>query len=132
MPLEPRDSADPREWLRRDRSNLARARAGRATHEVLYEDLCFDAQQAAEKSIKGVLIRNGIPFPKTHVIDALLTQAELGGVVVPDDMRESVVLTDYATFARYPGPGEDVTQDEYERAVKLAEGVVAWAETLVS
>lgn len=41
-----RDPEDPREWIGRARSNLARAAAGRPTPEVLYEDLAFDAQQA--------------------------------------------------------------------------------------
>jgi len=42
-------------WLRHSRSNLARAESGRMTPEILYEDLCFDAQQAAEKALKDVL-----------------------------------------------------------------------------
>lgn len=49
MPPEYRDPTDPAEWLRRARSNLARARADRGLPEVLYEDLCFDTQQAVEK-----------------------------------------------------------------------------------
>jgi HEPN domain-containing protein len=64
MPPEPRNPLDPREWLRRARSNLARARAGMITSEVLYEDACFDAQQAAEKAIKAVLVKGQIPFPQ--------------------------------------------------------------------
>ena len=52
---EPCDKAlDPREWLRRARSNLERA-AVRTPHSCL-EDLCFNAQQAAEKALKGVLV----------------------------------------------------------------------------
>lgn len=45
---------DPRTWLLHARSdlNLASSRFP----EVLYEQLCFHAQQAAEKSIKAVLI----------------------------------------------------------------------------
>jgi HEPN domain-containing protein len=42
---------DPREWLNRARSNLRRA-AVRA-EGVYLEDLCYDAQQAAEKAIKA-------------------------------------------------------------------------------
>lgn len=42
---------DPREWLNRARSNLAKAKGAYAIHEVYLEDLCFDAQQAAEKAI---------------------------------------------------------------------------------
>ena len=39
---------DPREWLNRARSNLARAKT--RTDDAYWEDLCFDAQQAAEKA----------------------------------------------------------------------------------
>jgi HEPN domain-containing protein len=39
------------EWLRRARSNIARAKIGRISEDVLYEDLCFDCQQAVEKSL---------------------------------------------------------------------------------
>jgi len=45
---------DPREWLNRARSNLALAKAKRKG--VYLEALCFDAQQAAEKAIKALLI----------------------------------------------------------------------------
>jgi HEPN domain-containing protein len=41
---------DPREWLNRARSNLALAKSD--TAGAFLEDLCFDAQQAAEKPSK--------------------------------------------------------------------------------
>jgi hypothetical protein len=68
MSLEPRDPTNPLEWLRRARSNLARARAGIPAPEVLHEDLTFDAQQAAEKAIKAVLVAKDVEFPKTHAL----------------------------------------------------------------
>ena len=40
---------DPREWLNRARSNLARAKV--SVSGAYLEDLCFDAQQASEKAI---------------------------------------------------------------------------------
>jgi hypothetical protein len=46
---------DPREWLNRARSSLAKAAAADIP-EVYREDLCFDAQQAAEKALKAVLL----------------------------------------------------------------------------
>ena len=49
---------DPREWLNRARSNLARAKA--QIPDVYLEDLCFDAQQAAEKAIEDLLIKWGV------------------------------------------------------------------------
>ena len=42
---------DPREWMNRARSNLVLAKS-RILGAYL-EDLCFAAQQAAEKAIKG-------------------------------------------------------------------------------
>ena len=45
MPPEGPSPEDPREWLRRARSNLARASQGQTTPDVLFEDTCFDAQQ---------------------------------------------------------------------------------------
>lgn len=54
------------EWLRRAHSNLERARAGKTSDEVLYEDLCFDCQQAVEKSIKALLVQLDVEFEKIH------------------------------------------------------------------
>jgi HEPN domain-containing protein len=61
---------DPREWLNRARSNLALAKAKRKG--VYLEDLCFDAQQAAEKAIKAVLIKVDVDFPYAHDLAELL------------------------------------------------------------
>jgi len=49
---------DPREWLNRARGNLARAKS--QIPEAFLEDLCFDAQQAAEKAIKAIFIGRGV------------------------------------------------------------------------
>jgi HEPN domain-containing protein len=125
-----RDPTDPQEWLRRARSNLARANSGRSSSEVLYEDLAFDAQQAAEKAIKAVLVHVGVMFPRTHALVLLFDLIESGGCVVPLDVREAARLTVYAVEARYPG-GEDVTEQEYAAAVEIAKRVVRWAEELL-
>ncbi len=53
---------DPREWINRARSNFARARS--RIPEAYLEDLCFDAQQAAEKAIKAVMMMHGV---ESHV-----------------------------------------------------------------
>ena len=132
MPPEHRDPTDPKEWLRRARSNLARAKADRDLAEVLYEDLCFDAQQAAEKAVKAILVKQQISFPKTHDIIDLLTLLQEGGVDTPGEIRQAGILTEYAVDARYPGLSEDVTEQEYLEAVELAERIFRWAETLLS
>ena len=39
---------------------------------ALLEDLCFEAQQAAEKAIKAVFVHRGESFPYIHDLDELL------------------------------------------------------------
>ena len=65
---------DPREWMNRARSNLAMAK--NRVPQAYLEDLCFEAQQAAEKEIKAVMIARGIDFPYTHNLARLLTILE--------------------------------------------------------
>ena len=98
---------------------------------VYLEDLCFDAQQAAEKAVKAVLLRLAVHFPYIHDLIALLTLVEQHGVSVPEPVREAGRLTRFAVVTRYPGITEPVTQEEYERAVAIAATVLDWAEELV-
>lgn len=119
------------EWLKRARSNLERARAEKISDEILYEDLCFDAQQAVEKSLKALLVRLDKPFPKTHSIGMLLKLVEETGVEIPDDINRSKILTDYAVDTRYPGMYEPVSEGEYKEALKLAVGVFEWAGKII-
>lgn len=132
MPREPRDPADPEEWLRRARSSLARAKASGSIPDTVLEDFCFDAQQAVEKAIKAVLVSRNAGFPKTHSIADLLSLIEATGLKVPPDILESASLTAYAVEARYPGVFEEVTEMDAAEAVRLAERVFLWAEALVA
>jgi len=56
MPLKSDSSipGSPEEWLMRAKSNLALARADKP-EGVFWEDMCYNAQQAAEKAVKAVL-----------------------------------------------------------------------------
>ena len=119
------------EWLKRARSNLERARAKKTSDEILYEDLCFDAQQAVEKSLKALLVRLDKPFPKTHSIGMLLKLIEETGVEIPGDINRSKILTDYAVDTRYPGMYEPVSEEEYNEALKLAVAVFEWAGKII-
>jgi HEPN domain-containing protein len=123
MPPERRPPDDPREWLNRARSNLVRARA--ILPCVYLEDLCFDAQQAAEKAIKAVLIARGVDYPFDHDLGRLLT---LLNQQIPPDIADAARLTRFAAVTRYPGVIEPVTAEEHQLAVAIAETVVRWAE----
>lgn len=127
MPPEDSPLGEARVWLRRAQGNLARARQPKPA-EAFWEDLCFDAQQAAEKALKAVLILKGQDFPKTHNVGTLVSLLEGAGETVPDELRKASRLTNYATVCRYPGDAEPVTEDQFREAVTLAEAVVRWAE----
>ena len=119
-------SDDPREWLNRARSNLARARDRAA--EVYLEDPCFDPQQAAEKAIKAVMINRGIDFPYIQDIARLLRLLEADGQTIPEHVERAAGLTPYATVLRYAGIEQPVSTGALAEAVETAEGVVRWAE----
>ena len=97
-------------------------------YEIYLEDLCFQAQQAAEKAIKAVLIDRGIEFPHVHDLSRLVSILELSGEAIPEEVRQAGDLTDYATTTRYPGVAEPVTEEEYAAAVGAARAVVQWAD----
>ena len=117
---------DPREWMNRARSSLAIAK--NRVPQAYLEDLCFEAQQAAEKSIKAVMIARNIEFPYVHDLDRLLSLLEDEGEVIPASIRQASKLTKYATVTRYPGDMGPVTAQEYAEATAIAEAVVRWAE----
>lgn len=123
--------SNPQEWLRRARSNLQLAERGSRVKGVLLEDLCFNAQQAAEKAFKAVCLHRNIDFPKTHSLVRLIDLLEADGLPLPDEIKAADILTQYAVQARYPGWDEDVTPDEYQEALKLAARVLFWAEKTI-
>lgn len=127
MPPSVADPKDPRAWLRRAKSNLALASIEPADPAILYEDLCFDAQQAAEKAIKAVLVARKRDFPKIHDVGRLLDLLSQAGVTVPDDVRQARRLTSYAVTGRYADALEAASEAEWREAVAVAGRVVKWA-----
>ena len=127
-----KDPSDPREWLRRARSNLAIASGSPASPEIVYDDLCFEAQQAAEKAVKAVMVAGRQDFPKSHNIGELLDLVEGAGMPPPADVSEARRLSRYAAGGRYPRFGEDASPEEWRRAVALAERMLRWAESVIA
>jgi HEPN domain-containing protein len=105
---------------------------GRGRDDILPAQICFHAQQAAEKALKAVLLAGTLGFPLSHDIQELLTIANQGGLAVPSEVAEAVVLTPFAVEARYPGYAEEITLVEVDAAIRTAEVVVGWATTMVT
>ena len=132
MPHDPRAVEAARAWLGRARSNLALSKQEKPS-EAVWEDLCFNAQQAAEKALKSILTLRAIDFPKTHDIEELLDLLDKSGQSIPESLRKGDRLTQYAVELRYPFPetGEEVSEEDYRVAVAIAQEIVEWAEKVV-
>jgi HEPN domain-containing protein len=125
--MSPRLFETASEWLRRAHSNYARTQLPR-TDEIYLEDLCFDAQQTAEKALKAIFVLHGKRFPHTHDLAELLSELEGFVEEIPQTVRESVQLNDYAILTRYPGWGPRVTEEEFKQAVDQAHAVLEFAD----
>ena len=77
---------------------------GKSTPDIVYEDLCFDCEQAAEKALKGLLILKGIVPPQTHSLALLIEELEKHDYSVPDEVKTAVSLTHYAVSTGIPDP----------------------------
>ena len=129
MPPERRPADNAGEWLNRAESDLKLAEA--CPEGVYLEDLCFHAQQAAEKAMKAVFVHKGWPFPYVHDLSALVTGLMNCGLAVPDAIKQCVTLTEFAVENRYPGWDAPITEDEYNDSLGKARTVVHWARGIV-
>jgi HEPN domain-containing protein len=129
MQPDAQDANAPSRWMDNARADLALAQIS-LPKGVQYEQLCFHAQQAAEKSLKAVLLKCKVDFPLTHNLQALLNLLQ-GCVQIPIELRNVVDLNPYAVVTRYPGETEPVTKDDYLDAVRLATLAVRWAESII-
>jgi HEPN domain-containing protein len=126
LPHDRQGAASPQEWLKHASSDLKMARLA-MNSDILPEQICFHAQQAAEKSLKAVLLHIGADFPFTHDIGELIEIAQRAGVVVPAELLELDALTPYAVQARHPGFWGEITDSDLAEAIEMAQKVVNWA-----
>ncbi len=116
----------PQEWLRHAESDLLLAKLGADNEDVLTAQVCFHAQQAIEKALKGLLIQRGLRFPPVHDLEQLLEIAQRAKIDLPDWAEELLDVTPYAVETRYPGYWDDILPAERDRALELATMTLAW------
>jgi HEPN domain-containing protein len=116
-------------WLQRARSDLQIGRVALRAKGVLPADVCFHAQQCAEKALKALLLHRETAFPKTHTIEVLLDLLKASGLTIPEGVDEAFELSDYAVQTRYPGEWEPITKADAQHALERAALVLAWVES---
>lgn len=111
-----------RHWLRFAREDLEAAEAMLVEDRFIPRHVCWLAQQAAEKALKGALTSEQIAFPFRHDLDALRNLLPEGWQVKVQH-RDLAELTEWAVEARYPGDWPDATASHARRATDQARGV---------
>ena len=111
-----------RNWMRLAAEDLESAE--RMPHNLSgrFRNVCFFAQQAAEKAIKAALALEAVHFPFLHDLDELRE-------LLPDgwDVHEVTLhlhdLTEWAVRGRYADPRELPTESDAQHALDLAQTV---------
>jgi len=96
-----------------------------------YRLVSFHAQQAAEKSLKALLIRYQVDFGKTHNLGELLRLAEPVAPGIDEMLAEARALTPYAVRARYPGEEPPTDRDQAGRHIALGQKVLERVRALL-
>jgi HEPN domain-containing protein len=111
-----------RRWLRFAGEDLQAAESLLGDAASHPRHVCWLAQQAAEKALKGALTSQQIPFPFRHDLDALrnLLPEGWGVKVRHPDLAE---LTEWAVEARYPGDWPEASAEDARRALEQARAV---------
>jgi HEPN domain-containing protein len=116
---EPEALAETRRWLRYAHEDLIAARALLDDSDFMPRHACWLAQQAAEKTLKAVLVLLQIDFPRRHDLDALRNLIPEGWQLKLDhpDLAD---LTEWAVEARYPGDWPEAVEVDARRTVAQA------------
>ena len=110
--------AEVEKWLTISRRDLQSARA--LLKELILENVVYQCQQSAEKTLKADLVHQGLVFPKTHDLDVLL---DLCSQSDPDFRRwddAADILTPYATEFRYPSDSLEPEEEDARQAIEIA------------
>jgi HEPN domain-containing protein len=120
---EPDAAGAALEWLRYAEDDLVLAAAGLTRRRIFQpRQVCFNAQQAAEKAIKALLVADQITFKFSHDLE-LLAGLLLSTRVVSVEVADLASLGQWATATRYPGDDEPTWADAV-RAVEVADAVL--------
>ena len=120
---------DYRIWIEKAKSSLKIAQIEKNS-DIYYEDLCFQAQQAVEKALKALLIKKEHEPSRTHNLIVIL-QEVMNYYKVPEELKNIIILNDYAVQTRYPGDYTPIEKEEYLKAIKVAVKAVSWAEKAI-
>lgn len=91
-------------------------------YDDMTEIICFHCQQAVEKYLKALLIKNDEEITKTHNIDYLLNKCMQYNEKFIDFLGTS--LSEYAVDTRYPDVRYIPSKEEMEEAINQMKSII--------
>lgn len=116
-------TAEITNWLVKANQDLQAAERLLIGAHPLTDIASFHSQQSAEKAIKAYLTLHETVFPKTHSLVALISLC----LQISEEFEQlrvaAITLTPYAVASRYPGDSPNLTIEDAQQALALAQSV---------
>jgi len=119
--------AETRRWLRQARLDLRTAEVDLAASDLDPDPAAYQAQQAAEKALKAVLVFLQVDYPFSHDLDASRNRIP-SGWPVKDEHPNLQVLSGWSYRARYPGDWIPPTREDARAAIAQARAILQSVE----
>ena len=126
--IQAMDSEQWQRWIAQAHDDFAYGEAG---VEDFPRGAAWNFHQAAEKSIKALLLHKGVEFPRTHDLVRLL-------VFIPEDLdldenvREAAfLLSSYLPVTRYPGDLPEINSGRARQAMEASRLILSWVAKYV-
>jgi HEPN domain-containing protein len=113
---------DALRWLAFALSDINAARKLLSEPDYYPRQVCFLAQQSAEKALKAIYVFNEKDFPYTHDLDRL-RETIPPGWRVKQQFPQLYALSNWAVESRYPGELPEVVFNDAYEAIELAEAI---------
>jgi HEPN domain-containing protein len=117
------------DWIRQAKRNLASSHVN--MKEGLHEEACFEAHQAGEKALKGLL---NLLHKERRGHSLAFIVSELG-IDVPEEIKECALMLDkHYILTMYPdvfdegAPMDYYTRGDAEKCISCAEKILNWVE----
>lgn len=107
-------------WFKKAGNDLKNMENNLNSADVPADSVCFHAQQAIEKYIKGATVYYGENVTKTHDLVHLLTAIGKHIPELNDFENELDEISHYGVEIRYPDFSEDVPLEDAEKAYQMS------------
>ena len=118
-------------WLKKAQNDVTSAREILLMQDGPTDTPCFHAQQGVEKSLKSLLTKHGVSFPRTHDLVRLLDIATPYAVELRGYREDFAKISNYAVEIRYITDFFEPAREDAEAALEIAEKIILIIEKYI-